>query len=153
VGWLELKIPPPAVALAVGLLMWFASPLVAPAAVPFGYRVGVAALLASVGVQVVIVALIAFLRAKTTIKPTNPGESSALVTGGVFRYSRNPMYLGLLLCLLAWAVYLSNWLALLLAPAFMIYMNRFQIQPEERALSALFGAEYASYRAKVRRWL
>jgi protein-S-isoprenylcysteine O-methyltransferase Ste14 len=63
------------------------------------------------------------------------------------------MYLGLLLLLLAWAVFLSNPLALLLVPVFVLYINRFQIEPEERALSSLFGGEYAAYRKRVRRWL
>jgi protein-S-isoprenylcysteine O-methyltransferase Ste14 len=153
VGWLELKVPPPLVALAFGLLMWFASPLVAPVAVPFGYRVAVAVVVASVGVLVGVVAIIAFLRAKTTLNPAKPGATSALVTGGVFRYSRNPMYLSLLLYLLAWAVYLSNWLAMLFLPVFVIYISRFQIQPEERAMHSLFGPEYTLYEARVRRWL
>ena len=87
------------------------------------------------------------------MNPTKPGATSSLVTGGVFRLTRNPMYLSLVLYLLAWAVYLSNWLALLLVPLFVLYLDRFQIKPEERALSALFGPEYASYQARVRRWL
>ena len=152
-GWLELKVPPPVVALAFGLLMWFASALVAPVEVAFGYRAGVAAVLASVGVIVAVAGIISFLRARTTINPTKPGATSALVTRGVFRFSRNPMYLGLLLCLLAWAVYLSSWLALLFMPLFVVYLNRFQIEPEERAMLALFGPEYDSYKARVHRWL
>ncbi len=87
------------------------------------------------------------------MNPTKPSATSSLVTGGVFRLTRNPMYLSLLLYLLAWAAYLSNWLAALLVPLFVVYITELQIKPEERALSALFGAEYASYKARVRRWL
>jgi len=76
-----------------------------------------------------------------------------LVTNGTFHFTRNPMYLSLLLYLLAWAVYLSNWLALLFVPVFVLYINQFQIKPEERALSSLFGLEYAAYKGRVRRWL
>ena len=152
-GWLELKIPPPVVALAFGLLMWVASPLVAPVAIPFGYRAGAAAALASIGVLIDLMAILRFVRARTTFNPMKPGATSALVTGGVYRFSRNPMYVGLVLLLFAWAVYLSSWLALLLVPVFVIYMNRFQIQPEERAMFSLFGTAYTSYQAKVRRWL
>ena len=151
--WLELKIPPPVVALAFGLLMWFATPLAAPVAAPFGYRVGVAAVLASIGVLIDLVAILTFWRARTTVNPMKPGVTSVLVTSGVYRFSRNPMYLGLLLFVLAWAVYLSSWLALFFVPVFVIYMNRFQIQPEERAMRSLFGPEYTSYQAKARRWL
>ncbi len=150
---LKVKVPPPAVALLFGLLMWLASSMVAPVAVPFAARVGVAVALASVGLTLGVTAMLSFLREKTTMNPTKPGAASSLVTGGVFRFTRNPMYLSLLLYLLAWTSYLSNWLALLFVPVFVLYINELQIKPEERALSALFGAEYASYKARVRRWL
>jgi protein-S-isoprenylcysteine O-methyltransferase Ste14 len=152
-GSLEVKVPPPAVALLFGLLMWLASRLAAPVEVPFGVRVGAAVILAAVGLTFGVSGMVSFARAKTTMNPTKPGAASSLVTGGVFRVTRNPMYLSLLLYLLAWAAYLSNWLALLFLPVFVVYINELQIKPEERALSALFGAEYASYQARVRRWL
>ena len=63
------------------------------------------------------------------------------------------MYLGLLLVLLGWAIHLSNALAVLLLPALILYMNRFQIVPEERALATRFGQEFAAYKSRVRRWL
>jgi len=94
-----------------------------------------------------------FRRAKTTVNPMKPESASALVASGIYRYSRNPMYLGFLLMLLGWALWLSNASALLLLPAFVLYMNRFQICPEERALLSLFGPDYMQYRARVRRWL
>ena len=150
---LELKVPPPVVALFFGLLMWLLASLGGATAIPFGYRLGVAILVASIGVVFGFSAMAAFVRNKTTMNPTKPSATASLVTGGVFRLTRNPMYLSLVLYLLAWAVYLSNWLALLLVPLFVLYMDRFQIKPEERALSALFGPEYASYKARVRRWL
>lgn len=150
---LELKVPPPAVALLLGLLMWLASSLAGSVEVPFGLRVTVALVLASVGLVVGLAGIILFWRAKTTINPTRLTATSTLVTGGVFRFTRNPMYLSLLLYLLAWAAYLSNLPALLLVPVFVLYINRFQIEPEERALSSLFGPEYASYKGRIRRWL
>ncbi|WP_328700306.1 methyltransferase family protein [Caenimonas soli] len=148
-----MKVPPPAVALLFGLLMWLASSMVAPVAVPFAARVGVAVVLVSAGLTLGVAAMLSFLREKTTMNPTKPGAASSLVTGGVFRFTRNPMYLSLLLYLLAWTSYLSSWLALLFVPVFVLYINELQIKPEERALSELFGAEYASYKARVRRWL
>ncbi len=87
------------------------------------------------------------------MNPIKPGAASSLVSSGVYRFTRNPMYLGLSVTLLGWAVFLSNWLALLAVPVFVLYINRFQIDPEERVLSSLFGAEYAAYKEKVRRWL
>jgi len=152
-GSLELKVPPPFVALLFGFLMWLASPLVDPVEIPFGIRVGVAVAVACTGAVFGISAMVWFRRAKTTMSPIKPGAASVLVTGGVFRFTRNPMYLSLLLYLLAWALYLSNWLALLFLPLFVLYINRFQIAPEERTLSSLFGPEYAAYTARVRRWL
>jgi protein-S-isoprenylcysteine O-methyltransferase Ste14 len=150
---LELKVPPPVVAMLFALLMWLVPSLGWATGISFGYRLGVAILVASIGVGFGFSAMAAFVRSKTTMNPTKPGATTSLVTGGVFRLTRNPMYLSLVLYLLAWAVYLSNWLALLLVPLFVLYMDRFQIKPEERALSALFGPEYASYQARVRRWL
>jgi len=152
-GSLEVRFPPPVVALFVGVLMWLASSVVAPVEVSFGARVGVAVVLASVGLIFGVAGMISFRRARTTMNPIKPGAASSLVTAGVFRFTRNPMYVSLTLYLLAWAAYLSNWLALLFVPVFVLYINELQIKPEERALSALFGAQYASYKARVRRWL
>ena len=152
-SWLELKVPPPLVALLVGVLMWLVSSLVAPVEVPFTARVGVAVALACAGLGLGVSGMVAVWRAKTTMNPTRPSATSALVTSGAFRFTRNPMYLSLLLYLLAWGVYLSNVLALLFLPVFALYITQFQIRPEERALSSLFGQEYAAYRERVRRWL
>lgn len=150
---LELKVPPPAVALLFGLLMWLASSLVAPLEVPFGAPVAIALVLACLGLVFGISGMVSFWRAKTTMNPIKPAATSSLVTTGPFGLTRNPMYLSLLLYLLAWAVYLSNLLALLFLPVFVLYINQFQIKPEERVLSSLFGPQYAAYKGRVRRWL
>jgi len=154
--WLELKLPPPLLALLLALLMWLAPMWVAPmwvAPLPWAWRIALAAALLGLGLAIGLVAVAACWRARTTIHPNHPMRTKALVTSGVFRFSRNPMYLCQLLCLLAWAAYLSNPLALALAPLFVLYLNRFQIAPEERALAALFGAHYSAYKNAVRRWL
>ena len=151
--WLELKVPPPAVALVFGVLMWLASRLVAPVEVSFGIRVILAVVIAFVGSVFGIGGMASFVRAKTTMNPIKPGTTSSLVSGGIFSITRNPMYLSLLIYLLAWAVYLSRWPAALFLPVFVLYITQFQIKPEERVLSSLFGEEYASYKARVRRWL
>ena len=150
---LELKIPPPFVALALALLMWVTSSVAQPIEVPFALRLGIALVLVVVGQSISISAMVAFRRAKTTMNPIKASAASSLVSSGVYRFTRNPMYLGLLLTLSAWAVFLSNPLALLFVPLFMLYMNRYQIGPEERVLSSLFGAEYVAYKKKVRRWI
>ena len=151
--WLELKVPPPIVAIVTAVLMWLVSTLVSPIPVPFGVRASIAVALACGGVATDVVAIVTFRRARTTVNPMKPRTAATLVTSGVFGVTRNPMYLGLLLELVAWAVYLSNWLAALIVPMFVLYMNRFQIAAEERVLESLFGEKYASYKARVGRWL
>ena len=150
---LELKVPPPLVALCVALLMWLTSLVVAPFEVPLLLRVSAALLLAFMGLGFSLSGLVSFMRAKTTINPTKPTSTSSLVSTGVYRFTRNPMYLGLLLVLLGWATFLANAVAFVFAPLFVLYINRFQITPEERALSSMFGAEFSAYKARVRRWL
>ena len=108
---------------------------------------------AALGVSLDAIALLHFFRRRTTVNPLKPASAAALVTGGIYRFSRNPMYLGLATLLLAWAFYLGNLAALAGVALFVLYMNRFQIAPEERALEARFGAEYIAYRTRVRRWL
>jgi protein-S-isoprenylcysteine O-methyltransferase Ste14 len=150
---LELKIPPPVVALFLAALMWLTT-FVAPSLdLAFGFRLGVALVLVFIGQSISISGMVAFRRAKTTINPIKANAASSLVTLGVYRFTRNPMYLGLLLTLLAWAVYLSSPVAVLWIIAYVLYINRFQILPEERVLLSLFGPEYATYQGEVRRWL
>lgn len=150
---LELKIPPPLVALVLAVLMWWTP--VAPGLVQLSdtTRVVLAVLLACVGQSIGIAGIIAFRRARTTVNPVKASSASALVVEGVFRYTRNPMYVGMLLTLLAWALFLANPLAVVWAVAFVLYITRYQIIPEERALSVLFGETYDAYRGRVRRWL
>jgi len=116
-------------------------------------RVIVAALVALIGGFFCIGGVVSFRRAKTTVNPLKPETASALVSSGIYQVSRNPMYVGFALFLVAWAVYLSSPLALVGVIGFVLYINRFQIQPEERALAALFAAEFERYKNSVRRWV
>jgi protein-S-isoprenylcysteine O-methyltransferase Ste14 len=108
---------------------------------------------ALVGIAVAAFGVAQFVRAKTTVNPLKPGGVSALVTSGVYRFTRNPMYTGMLFFLAGVALAFSHLAAFAALPAFLIYMNRFQISPEEAALSRTFGPAYAAYRQRVRRWL
>jgi protein-S-isoprenylcysteine O-methyltransferase Ste14 len=150
---LELKIPPPAVAVIVAFLMWGISRITAPWEIPALARGALVLVIAASGVSFSVSGFTTFRRAKTTINPRTPEAASALVSSGVYRITRNPMYLGLLLVLVAWAVFLSSAWALAGPAVFLIYIQLFQITPEERVLFALFGTEYSAYKAKVRRWL
>ncbi len=151
--FLELKIPPPAVALITAALMW----LIARIAPGFAFMVSARNLLATgvaaAGLITAIAGVVTFARAKTTVNPTRPQSTSSLVMWGIYSVTRNPMYVGMLLALTAWAIFLSNAAAFLLLPAFILYINRFQIEPEERVLASLFGPEFAEYESRVRRWL
>lgn len=113
----------------------------------------VAVCLALAGICLNVLPKLAFQRAGTTVNPLKPELSSQLVTSGVYRYTRNPMYLGQAVVLLAWTLYLHNAAALLAVPALMLYVTRFQIRPEERHLSARFPDAYAAFRMQVPRWL
>lgn len=148
---LELKIPPPIVFIIVASGMWAAAKLGPLVSVPAGQIVGTFLMIA--GLAFNIAAIITVRRAKTTFNPLRPETTTALVSTGLFGLSRNPMYLGMLIVLLGWAFYLSSLVAFIGPVVFVLYITRFQIIPEERVLSSLFGARFTEYKAKVRRWI
>jgi protein-S-isoprenylcysteine O-methyltransferase Ste14 len=150
---LELAIPPPAVMLVIGLIMWLLSRLFPALALPWGSNVTGAFVIGLVGLTISLAGIASFKRASTTVDPRQPAKASTLVTSGIYRHSRNPMYLGILLTLIGWAVFLGNVLSLAAAFAFVPYMNRYQIEPEERLLQGKFGREFSAYKARVRRWI
>jgi len=150
---LELKIPPAVVVATVALIMWRAVKAVPSVDLSLSVRAFAGAGVITLGLVIILAGGVAFRRAHTTVNPTKPASSSSLVVSGVYRFTRNPMYLGMLLVLVGWAAFLMNFLARSIVSLFVLYINRFQIIPEERALSQSFGAEYISYQAKVRRWL
>ncbi|MCE4072237.1 MULTISPECIES: methyltransferase family protein [Pseudomonas] len=147
--WLEHRIPPPLVAIISGLLMWLA---VRPIA-PLGGRLWLALLVVLAGAAVCLVGVASFRRARTTVNPLKPESASSLVVAGIYRHTRNPMYLGFAIILLGWCVFLGSALAVLGVAAFVLYIGRFQIRPEERALRELFGAEFEAFCGRVRRWV
>ena len=150
---LELRIPP--------VLVWFGFAAamfgVAGAGPALDFELAgsswIALALGVLGVAVAVAGVAAFRRKGTTVNPLTPNATSLVVSSGVYRVSRNPMYLGFFLALAGWAVYLSNLGAALLLPVYVAYMTRLQIEPEERALLAKFGPEFAEYMSRVRRWL
>lgn len=150
---LELKVPPVVLALIVATGMWGVSALLPAFSFDLPDAVWLSSSIALLGVFVAILGVLAFRNAGTTVDPRVPEQSENLVVSGVYRFSRNPMYLGFLLILLGWGLYLGSFAALFFLPAFIAYMNRFQIIPEERFMRARFGDSYARYRAKVRRWV
>jgi protein-S-isoprenylcysteine O-methyltransferase Ste14 len=150
---MNLKVPPLLLAAIFAGAMAGLARLVPAAGFALPARVAVAAGIGILGLAIVSAAVISFRTHGTTVNPMTPAASTAVVTGGVFRFSRNPMYLGMLVALAGWAAYLANVTAFLLLPVFVIYLNRFQIRPEEQALLARFGPPYSQYMAAVRRWI
>jgi protein-S-isoprenylcysteine O-methyltransferase Ste14 len=151
--WLELRMPPPVVAGVCGLLMWLLARALPAADFALPAKGAIAVAVGLLAAVLFGMAIFQFMRARTTVNPMKPDNASALVVDGVFRLSRNPIYLADLVFLLAWGLWLANAAALALLPLFVAYLNRFQIVPEERALEARFGTAFAAYRRAVRRWL
>jgi len=150
---LELKMPPMLLATLLVPAMWCLSRYVPRLEIPGAVRTAAALLICVAGGTFITLGVLAFRRFRTTVDPTRPGRTTSFVSSGVYRVSRNPMYLGALMLLVAWAVFLAAPWALSGPAFFYLYMNRFQIEPEERILASLFGEEYSSYMARVRRWL
>ncbi|MBV2130375.1 methyltransferase family protein [Arsukibacterium indicum] len=150
---LELKIPPVVLVMIFAFTMWLLAQLVPPLAWPVIWGWILAAAFTVAGIVIALSGVLAFRRANTTVDPRVPQQTSSLVIRGIYRYSRNPMYLGFLLLLTAWACYLMSLAAFALLPLFMLYMNRFQIASEERFLLQKFGEDYQAYAKQVRRWL
>lgn len=150
---LELKIPPVVLVVLFALVMCVLAQVLLPLAVPAVWRWIFAGIFIGAGAVVALLGVLAFRRANTTVDPRVPQQSSSLVACGIYRYSRNPMYLGFLLWLIGLACYLLSIVAFAVLPLFVWYMNQFQIKPEERFLQQKFGVEYQIYRSNVRRWL
>ncbi|HMN82689.1 MAG TPA: isoprenylcysteine carboxylmethyltransferase family protein [Burkholderiaceae bacterium] len=150
---LDNRIPPPVVGAAVAAAMWWASSRGLRFDLPAYLRHGLTAVLAIAGVAFDLSGLLSFRSSRTTVNPLSPDRASSLVTTGVYRFTRNPMYVGMLLLLLAWAVHLSSGWAFVGPMAFVLYITRFQIRPEESALRRRFGERFDTYAARVRRWL
>ena len=148
---LELKVPPFALMWLFAVLMWLASAY-SSLTVALPWRDAIGVMFCGVGLAIALAGALSFRQAKTTVNPLTPEATTAMVTSGIYRISRNPMYLGFFLALVGWATYLSHLLAFALLPLFVLYINRFQIPPEERTLSEKFPHEFTAYKGSVRRW-
>lgn len=151
---LELRVPPPIVLLVALGAMWLIDRALPQLRIPFPGHVALAAVLAVLGILVGVSGVREFRRARTTVNPLKPAEAAVLVSRGIYARTRNPMYLGLSIILVAWGIALANPAPLLLIlPLSVAYLTRFQIRPEERVLEEKFGDEFRAYARKVRRWL
>ena len=150
---LELKAPPLPLAVGFGVLMWAIDRWLPMHADRSWVRTMIALVTLGLAVTIVVNAVISFRRARTTLDPFHPEKASSIVTSGIYGVTRNPMYLGFLLALIALAVFLGNFVSAVLPLIFVVYMNRFQIGPEERALRVRFGTSYEEYLRTARRWI
>lgn len=150
--WLALKIPPLAlVALAAAVIGWLPEAWRLPLPPPWRLALGGLGVLA--GALVCLAGVLAFRRARTTVDPLHPQAASALLVRGIYRHSRNPMYLGFALALLGWGLWLAQPGALAVLALFVAWLDRYQIAPEEAALRQRFGGDFDAYAAQVPRWL
>jgi len=149
---MKLKVPPVLVLIIFGGLMFLLSYFLPVGYFDFFGRKYLMYGLLFFATAIGLISLIQFFRSKTTVDPTAPSKATNLVTSGVYQFSRNPMYLGMLLMLLAWGIWLGNAFNVLLAAGFVGYMNRFQIIPEEEVLREMFGSDYKQYCSLTRRW-
>ena len=148
---IKTKIPPPIVALAFGFLINYTKndfPII---------HIGMEKILGSViiisGLIVTASAVVLFKKNKTTVTPLNPSRSTKLITGGIYKYSRNPMYLGLSFVLSGVSIIVNPIGGFIFIPLFILYLNFFQIMPEENAMTDLFEKEFLEYKKSVRRWI
>jgi protein-S-isoprenylcysteine O-methyltransferase Ste14 len=150
---LALRVPPLALVVAFAVAIALVTVYLPLVRIPLpGHKYASAALIFA-GLLVALVGVIQFRRARTTVNPMSPSKASAVVSSGIYRWSRNPMYLGMALALLGLAAWGSTLAGYLLVPGFCWYLTRFQIIPEEEALLAIFRQEFAQYMARVRRWI
>ena len=149
----KIRIPPLLLTGILALLMWLLSTVTWIIPMPESIRLISASIPLAVGAVFTLGGVMAFRVARTTVDPRTPEKASALVTSGVYRYSRNHMYVAFALFLLAWAIYLAAPWSLGGVAGFVLFMDRLQIPAEEQALESLFGDDFRRYRERVRRWL
>lgn len=147
------KIPPPILLLITGGIMWLVarSDFAYPITVPYPLALSVAS--AAVGLFIAVIAMRQFNAAETTVNPLAPDSATSLVSSGIYRRSRNPMYAGLLFILAGWSLWLGSLTSIVVIVLFVVTITELQIKPEEEALSELFGEEYKEYCRNVRRWI
>ena len=150
---LENKIPPPLVTLIFGFIAWLLSILFPSADYALEYTTIITASTVVIGFGFGFLGLYSFKKAKTTVNPLQPDKATQLVTSGIYQITRNPMYVGMVLLLIGICVAMANLTSFIVVPGLVLYMNKFQIKPEEKAMVKLFGDEFLSYSKQVRRWL
>ena len=146
---MNTKIPPPIIALVMIAIIYLSSLIIEP--ITFGYQTVISILVIVIGLARAIPSFRLFAKHKRTISPFTSSETTAIVTNGMYRYSRNPMYLGLVLLTIAATIFFGTWLEVVIVVAFIILLNFLQVIPEEEALLDIFGEENVECQKKVSR--
>jgi len=146
-----MKIPPPILVLILVVSSFLLSKKIDVIHIPHQTLVSILILL--IGILILIIPVTKFIKYKTTIDPIEFKKVNKLVTSGIYKYSRNPMYLGLLLIVISSSILYLNIYSVSTPIFFYYWINRFQIQREEIFLTEKFGKEYLSYKTKTRRWI
>ena len=149
---MKLKIPP-ALQFLIFVLSMYGITKLSGKHFTFQYQNNAFWVIFYLGVIIGLIAVVSFRKAKTTVDPTNPNKASHLVTSGIYKYTRNPMYLGLLLALIAIFIKFGNYFNITMLILYVWYITTFQIKPEEKALTEIFGDDFINYCKKVRRWI
>ncbi|MCP3850593.1 MAG: isoprenylcysteine carboxylmethyltransferase family protein [Gammaproteobacteria bacterium] len=150
---LQNKIPPPVISLIIILLMWEFHTTLPIVIIKFSFSIYIGIACIFIGLCMDILSFFRFLKNKTTINPIIPENASSLVIDGFYRFTRNPMYLGMLFVLTGIAILFSSLSSFLLLPVYILLINTLQIKPEEEALEKVFSEQYLNYKNNVRRWL
>jgi len=150
---LKLKIPPAAQAFIVSISMWLLDKYIIIGSFTFTNQKIIAKIIFLFGALIAIIAVWKFITIKTSTDPTNPSKATNLVTNGIYSYSRNPMYLAIVIVLFSWMLALGNISNIFILLLFVWYITKYQIRPEEEALIKLFGNNYTEYCRQVRRWI
>ena len=148
---IKTKIPPPLVALTFSLLVAYSKSIFPKVDIEYGSVFG--SFMISIGSIIILSAIIEFKNYKTSLTPLNPSNATKLIVHGVYKFSRNPMYLGLLLILSGISIIQNPIGGLLFVPSFILYITHFQIIPEESAMLDLFKDDFSKYKENVRRWI
>ena len=151
---MHLRIQPPIVALIGILLIFLSKDYILILYLHPHLQNTLSLIFLIIGFVIIFSATKEFKKSDTTVNPMKPEISTSLVTSGIFKYTRNPMYLGLTSILLASCFYFSSLLGIIVyVPLFILYITVFQIIPEEETMKDLFNDEYLDYCSKVRRWI
>ncbi len=150
---MELKVIPIVQVIIAMILMGIISKFLPQFHYNLFYRFAIITVIIIIALTIGFLAVYSFKRHQTTVNPSKPESSSKVVNSGVYQFSRNPMYLAMLLALIGYAFYLENVLNFVICAVFFWYINKYQILPEEQMLTQLFGAEYLQYQQQVRRWI